>query len=59
MMKYAVVQEGIVENLVVWDGNTETWLPPEGATAVLVPDGTMVSIGYAYDGTEFSAQAPL
>lgn len=31
--RYAVVENGIVINVVLWDGTT-TWQPPEGATLV-------------------------
>ena len=56
--KYAVVREGVVENLVIWDAEVEIWQPPEGAVAVLIPDGTTVSIGSTYDGAQFKDQAP-
>jgi len=29
MKNYLVIENGIVVNAVVWDGNTETWTPPE------------------------------
>jgi hypothetical protein len=34
-MKYAIINEkgGWFENLVIWDGNLETWQPPEGTIA--------------------------
>lgn len=51
---YAIVANGVVVNVVLWDGGDE-WAPPEGSTAVLVPIGTFVSIGYTYNGTTFSA----
>ena len=34
---YFVVEENIVTNLVLWDGNVNTWQPPAGAT-MLVAD---------------------
>ena len=52
---YAIVENGVVTNLIVWDGDTDTWSPPEGSTAVLVPTGGFVDIEYLYDGTAFSA----
>ena len=36
---YFVVEENIVNNLVYWDGNTQTWQPPANAT-MLVADTT-------------------
>jgi hypothetical protein len=51
---YAVVENGVVTNLVQWDGQTK-WQPPEGAEAIAVPDGVFIDIGYAWDGTAFNA----
>lgn len=53
---YAIVASGAVTNIVVWDGASE-WTPPEGAKAVLIPEGQAVDIGYTYDGMVFSAPA--
>lgn len=52
---YAIVVKGAVTNIVLWDGNTETWQPPEGSAAVPIPDDVFVSIGFTYDGSKFSA----
>ena len=30
-----MVQENIVTNLVFWDGNTQTWQPPQDATMLI------------------------
>lgn len=48
---YAVLNDqNIVVNLIIWDGDTENWQPPEGCTAVPVGEGVYVSMGYTYDG---------
>ncbi|MDT6993899.1 hypothetical protein [Burkholderia cenocepacia] len=44
MSSYAVVSNGVVENVVVWDGESD-WQPPENATLIELPEGTFVSIG--------------
>lgn len=54
MGNYAEVKEGVAVNTFVWDG-VEEWEPPEGSEAVLIEEGADVSIGYLYDGTDFSA----
>lgn len=54
---YALIENGIVINTIVWDGNTESWLPPEGVTAIPVPTGEPVSIGWTYSGSVFSSPA--
>ncbi|MEE2979349.1 MAG: hypothetical protein VYB88_17945 [Pseudomonadota bacterium] len=54
---YAIVEKGTVTNIVLWDGETDTWQPPEGSQAVLIPDDVFVSIGCTYDGKKFSPSA--
>jgi len=41
MANYAVVKNGVVENVVVWDGETEFFV--DGATLVVAPSGSTVS----------------
>lgn len=53
-MNYAIVANGIVENVIVWDGHAE-YAPSGGAAAVTIPANTIVNIGYHYDGTNFTA----
>lgn len=48
---YAVVVDGVVVNMALWDGVNE-WGPEEG---VELPAGEYVGIGWLYDGTEFIA----
>jgi hypothetical protein len=40
---YLVVQNNVVTNCVVWDGNTETWQPPADAT-MLVQSTTLAAV---------------
>lgn len=54
MNTYAIIKNGVVENLILWDGNTKNWQPPTGTTAVPVSSGTFVTIGSLYNGTVFS-----
>ena len=51
-MKYAIIENGTVTNVTLWDGTTE-WSPPEGSIAVACPDE--VGPGWTYDGTNFIA----
>lgn len=30
-MRYVVIRDGVVENVIIWDGVTD-WTPPEGCT---------------------------
>ncbi|WP_270220975.1 hypothetical protein [Kosakonia cowanii] len=51
MTAYAVVENGVVINTVVWDGETK-WQPETGE-AVLAPE--VINIGWLYDGKTFTA----
>lgn len=51
---YAVVKDGVVINIVVWDGETE-WQPDDGFA--VKTDGS-VGIGWLYDGETFT-QPPV
>ncbi|WP_225773349.1 tail fiber assembly protein [Pseudomonas sp. Marseille-Q5115] len=53
MKTYAVINQetGLVENLVVWDGESE-WSPPEGFVAV---ETEAASIGWTYSEGQFRA----
>jgi hypothetical protein len=31
---YLIVENDIVINIVLWDGNTQTWMPPENSIAL-------------------------
>lgn len=52
-MKYALVSNQYVADLVLWDGESE-WTPPAGLTPVKCPDGIPVSPGWSYVDGEFS-----
>lgn len=55
MNQYAIIEAGIVANVVLWDGNAENWQPPSGATAIAIPVGQVVNPGYTWNGAIFSA----
>lgn len=55
MKTFAIVEDGQVTNLIIWDGVA----PWEGSEkAVPVPDGVAVAIGTEYDGEAFVIPAP-
>lgn len=56
MPEFAIIQNEIVENVILWDGTSE-YTPPTGATSVQVPPGTIVGIGCSYSNGVFSAPA--
>lgn len=54
-MRWAIVQDGIVTNIVLWNGQ-EAWQPPVGATIIALHE-TVCDIGWIFDGTGFSPPA--
>jgi hypothetical protein len=53
MANYAVVKDGVVVNIVVWNGESK-WKAPDDSEAILISDGTYIDIGYLYFGSKFS-----
>lgn len=45
MATYAVVKDGVVENIVEWDGNLDSWSPDDGCEALELYEGQEVHIG--------------
>jgi hypothetical protein len=54
---YALVQNGTVVNLILWDGDADTWQAPEEQIAVLVPPDVPAAIGWVYADGVLSAPA--
>lgn len=55
--RYAVVRDGIVENVVLWDGESD-WASPDGASLVL-DGGQVASPGDTWDGDGFTRAVPV
>ncbi|MGX4981203.1 hypothetical protein [Enterobacter kobei] len=51
MADYALIKNGVVENVVIWDGEGEIFAD---YTAVSI-DGLTAGIGWSYDGKTFTA----
>lgn len=54
---YAVVNNGVVVNIAVWDGESE-WKPTDGI-AVLAEGDVGIGIGWLYDGKKFIKPADV
>ncbi|MFL9943748.1 hypothetical protein [Paraburkholderia graminis] len=55
MTNYALIENGTVINMIVWDGDTETWNPGAGVETIPLVPGVAVGIGYTWDGSLFTA----
>ena len=49
---YAVVEAGMVVNMIVWDG-VEEYDPGEGLELIKIEDGVVAAIGFEWNGTDF------
>lgn len=43
MQNYLMIQDNVVTNVILWDGNTQTWQPPQDAT-MLVKETTPTKV---------------
>lgn len=55
--RWCIVRNGTVENVVLWDGDTKTWSPPEGTDVVPAEGG--VGVGDLWDGQAFTHVEPV
>jgi hypothetical protein len=53
-MNYAVILNGVVVNIILWDG-VSPYTQPTDATRVEIPDGSSAGIGYTYASGAFTA----
>jgi hypothetical protein len=52
---WAMIQDSVVVNVCLWDGDTNTWQPPAEYLMELIPEGINAGIGWSWDGTNFVA----
>lgn len=54
MPRYAQVEQNsqIVVNVIMWDGNTETWAPPSGYEMIEDTEG-VAGVGFTWNGETF------
>jgi hypothetical protein len=50
--RWAMISDGVVVNVCRWDGDLNTWQPPEGIVMQPAPDN--VGIGWTWDGENWS-----
>ena len=53
VQRWAMLRDGVVENVCNWDGLLTTWHPPEGIVMKEAPDH--VGIGWSHDGVDWVA----
>jgi len=52
MSKYAIIDNGVVINIVVWDG-VAAWSPEPGKP-IEIKDSAFVDLGYLYSNEKFT-----
>jgi hypothetical protein len=57
MQNYLMIQNNVVTNVCVWDGNTETWAPPADATMLV--QATTPALVWVYAGNDYELQEIL
>lgn len=56
--RYAIVKDGVCQGVTLWNGDVETWIPPQGAQMLVLEDSSTVSPGWAWDGETWTAPPP-
>jgi hypothetical protein len=51
---WAMILDNLVTNTVMWDGDTDTWQPPPEYLMEVIPEGSLVGVGWGWDGTTFT-----
>ncbi|MCX9322017.1 tail fiber assembly protein [Escherichia coli] len=54
MSKFAVIQAGVVSNIIMWDGEDSTFTKAIDGGLIAIPTGTLAGIGWSYDGKTFT-----
>lgn len=54
-MRYALIRNGVVDNICEWDGDESTWGPPAGVSVIAAPDH--VGVGWTYNGEAWAPPA--
>jgi len=54
---WAMIQDSVVVNVCIWDGDTNTWQPPSEYLMEPIPDPNPdnIGIGWGWDGANFVA----
>lgn len=54
--RWAMIENGVVVNVVAWDGNTSRWQPPEGVIMKQAPD--YVGMYWRYENDQWLEPIP-
>lgn len=57
-MRYAIVRDGLVDGIVLWDGQSD-WAPPSGCVAMALADGEACAPGWSLVNGEWVAPEPI
>lgn len=53
MARYGLIKDGVVDNVVEWDGDTNKWQPPADIELVLMDEGEGFGVGDLYTNGVF------
>ncbi|MCR3710658.1 tail fiber assembly protein [Citrobacter freundii] len=54
MEEFAVINDGKVSNIILWDGNNSDFFKEINGKIIEVPEGVETNIGWEYDGETFT-----
>ena len=56
VMRYAMIKDGVVQNICLWDGDLNTWTPPEDMTVIAAPEN--IGVGWSYSEGQWAEPVP-
>ncbi|MEI9579428.1 tail fiber assembly protein [Enterobacter asburiae] len=55
MKEFAVIKDGLVVNIILWDGKDNAFAKDIDGELIAIPEGIQVGIGWSYDAEKFTS----
>lgn len=55
MKEFAVVKDGLVVNIILWDGEDTSFAKDIDGELIAIPEDSQINIEWSYDGKEFTS----
>ncbi|BCP71360.1 TPA: tail fiber assembly protein [Escherichia coli] len=55
MKEFAVIKDGLVDNIILWDGEDNAFAKDIDGELIAIPENIQVGIGWSYEGEKFTS----
>ncbi|HGK7376581.1 TPA: tail fiber assembly protein [Enterobacter asburiae] len=55
MKEFAVIKDGLVDNIILWDGEDNAFAKDIDGELIAIPESIQVGIGWSYEGEKFTS----